>query len=252
MPKLRTILCAVFAAVCMNAAPASAEMATEQRLEVEQVVRDYLLANPEIIEQAYAALQEKRKLESLAAQGKMIEEGAERIFNSPHQMVLGNPQGSITLVEFFDYNCGYCKRAVTDMTALIDANPDLRIVMKEYPILSEGSLEAARVSVAIKDSAPEKYLAFHQALFSRPGEATSGKALDVAREVGLDADALKARAEGNGVLGNLQEVQELAGQLGISGTPAYVIGKEVIPGAVGFDALQEKVASMRQCGETSC
>jgi protein-disulfide isomerase len=138
------------------------------------------------------------------------------------------------------------------MTALIAANPDLRVVMKEFPILSEGSLEAARVSVAVKETAPEKYLQFHQALFSRPGEANSGKALDVARQVGLDADALKARAEGNGVLGDLQEVQDLARQLGISGTPAYIMGAEMIPGAIGFDALQEKVAAMRQCGATSC
>ena len=252
MPRFRTALCALAVAACLAAPPAQAEMTAQQRQEVEGVVRDYLLANPEVIEQAFSALQEKRKQDAQVAQTKAIDDSAELIFNSPHQMVLGNPQGSITLVEFFDYNCGYCKRAVPDMTALIEANPDLRIVMKEFPILSQGSLDAARVSVAVKDTAPEKYLEFHEALFSRPGEATSGKALDVAREIGLDSEALKARAEGNGVMGNLQEVQELASRLGISGTPAYVIGKEVIPGAVGFDALQEKVAAMRECGETSC
>jgi protein-disulfide isomerase len=252
MPKLRLSLCAILAALVLGTAPAAAQMTPEQRGEVEQVVRDYLLANPEIIEEAYGALQEKRKQEASLSQGQAIGESAEKIFNSPHQVVLGNPQGPITLVEFFDYNCGYCKRAVADMTALIAANPDVRVVIKEFPILSQSSFDAARVSVAVKDEAPERYLDFHQALFSRPGEATGEKALDVAREIGLDSDALKARAAGNGVMGNLQEVHELATRLGISGTPAYVIGKEVIPGAVGFDTLQEKVTAMRECGETSC
>lgn len=245
-------LCATAAVICCAAWPAAAEMSAGQRQEIEQVVRDYLLANPEVIEEAYSALQDKRKQDAAVAQTKAISESAEQIFNSPHQMVLGNPQGSITVVEFFDYNCGYCKRAVADLSALIKANPDLRVVMKEFPILSQGSLDAARVSVAVKDTAPERYFEFHQALFSRPGEATSGKALDVAGEIGLDREALKERAEGNGVMGNLQEVHELASRLGISGTPAYVIGTEMIPGAVGFDTLQEKVTAMRECGETSC
>jgi protein-disulfide isomerase len=167
-------------------------------------------------------------------------------------MVLGNPQGPITLVEFFDYNCGYCKRALSDMTALIDANPDLRVVIKEFPILSEASVEAARISVAVKDTAPESYLKFHGELLSRPGQASVDKALEIAEDLGLDAEALRAAANAEGVTRNLQEVQELAQALGISGTPSYVIGRELVPGAAGYDALQEKVTAMRECGATSC
>src|SRR5688572_5078762 len=190
--------------------PASAETSAAERQEIEQIVRDYLLANPEVIEEAVNALRAKRQAEEAVAQTKAIEEHRQDIFDSTHQMVLGNPDGPITLVEFFDYNCGYCKRALSDMTALLEANPDLRIVMKEFPILSEGSLQAARVSVAVKDLAPDKYLTFHRELMTRPGEATSAKALEVARDLGLDAAALETASKGDGVTGNIKEVHELA------------------------------------------
>ena len=228
------------------------QTAVTERENIEGIVRDYLLANPEIIEQAANALREKRELAAAAETERAIDASFEKIFSSANQMVLGNPDGPITLVEFFDYNCGYCKRALSDMTALLEANPDLRIVMKEFPILSEGSLQAARVSVAVKDLAPEKYLAFHQELMTRPGEANSAKALEVVRDLGLDAAAIETAANTDNVTGNIKEVHELAAALGISGTPSYVIGKELIPGAIGYDGLQERVAAMRECGLTVC
>ncbi|MBA3519841.1 MAG: DsbA family protein [Rhizobiales bacterium] len=250
MPKLRAA-CAILAAFLL-AAPAAAELNPEQKGEIEAVIRDYLIANPEVIEEAINALRAKREAETVASQTKMIEERQHLIFDSEHQMVLGNPAGAITLVEFFDYNCGYCKRAVPDMNALMEANPDLRIVMKEFPILSEGSVQAARVSVAVKDLSPERFLEFHSELFSRPGQADGGKALEIARDLGLDTEALQAAVNRDDVTRNLQEVQQLAQTLGISGTPSYVIGRELVPGAAGFDALQAKVAAMRECGKATC
>jgi protein-disulfide isomerase len=242
---------ALLAAVFL-AAPSRAEMDAAQKAEIEKIIRDYILANPEIIDEAAQALQKKRD-EALAEQQRTTIDGkAETIFNSKYQMVLGNPVGAITVVEFFDYNCGYCRRAVSDMTALIAANPDLRMVVKEFPILSEGSVEAARISTALREIAPDKYLAFHQELFSRPGQATSAKALEVATDLGLDAEALKAAANAGDVTEALQEVHQLATDLGISGTPSYVIGKEVVPGAIGYDGLQAMVSALRQCGETVC
>ncbi len=251
MSKLVRIVSLAAALVCL-AAPLRAEIPAAERQEIEQIVRDYLLAHPELIEEAITLLRQKREQESAAAQVKVIEENGAKIFDSEHQMVLGNPDGKISLVEFFDYNCGYCKRAVTDMTALLDTNPDLRIILKEFPILSEGSVEAARVSVAVKDQAPESFLKFHQELFNRPGQVTGAKALQVAKDLGLDPNALQAAANRDDVTGNLQEVQQLAELLGISGTPSYVIGTELVPGAAGYDALQAKVAAMRQCGATAC
>ena len=155
-------------------------------------------------------------------------------------MVLGDPDGKITLVEFFDYNCAYCRRAVADMMALLKANPDLRIVMKEYPILAEGSVEAARISVALKDTDPAHYLEFHQELFSRPGVADAAKALSVAKDLGLDIDKLKTAASATSVTDNIKEVHTLADLLGISGTPSYVIGTELVPGALGYEPCSKR------------
>ncbi len=246
MKSFPRIAAAALAVLTFAAEPAHAEMSAEQKAEMGPVIRDYLLANPEVLEQAFEVLQQRRADEAALAQTKAIEENKSRIFASDHQMVLGNPDGAITMVEFFDYNCGYCKRALTDMTALLAANPDLRIVLKEFPILSEGSAEAARVSVAVKDIAPERYLDFHQALLSRPGPADASKAIEVAGDLGLDTEALKKAAGAESVQQNLQEVLELAGVLGISGTPSYVIGTELVPGAVGYDSLQSKVSAARQ------
>jgi protein-disulfide isomerase len=245
MIALRRLAAVGFTALFL-VAPAHAEISPEEKKEIGAVIREYLLANPEVLEEAIEVLQKRREAEQAAAHEKAITEKAGLIFGSEHQMVLGNPEGAVTMVEFFDYNCGYCKRAVPDMTALLAANPDLKVVLKEFPILSEGSAEAARVSIAVKDIAPERYLDFHQALFARPGPADEKKALDVARELGLDADALEAAAAKESVNANILEVHELATALGISGTPSYVIGKELVPGAVGYDGLQEKVAAARE------
>ncbi len=255
MSKYLSIAAALAAAILTAvflANPSQAEMDAAQKAEIEKIVRDYILANPEIVDEAAQALQKKRDQELAEKQTKTIEDQSATIFNSKNQMVLGNPDGPITLVEFFDYNCTYCRRAVSDMTALLQANPDLRMVMKEFPILAPGSVEAARISVAVKELAPDKYLDFHRELFSRPGQASSVKALEVATDLGLDTDALKAAADKADVTAGLQEVHQLATDLGISGTPSYVIGKEIVPGAIGFDGLQAMVSSLRQCGATVC
>jgi protein-disulfide isomerase len=252
MSQLIRFALAALAAVWLGAAPARAEMDPAQKQEIEQVVRDYLMAHPEVIEDAINELRKRKQQEAAATQAKVINDKSSLIFDSANQMVLGNPQGKITLVEFFDYNCGYCRHAVSDLSALLKANPDLRVVMKEFPILSAGSVEAARISVAIKDSAPQTYWKFHQELFSRPGQATGDKAIEVARDLGLNADKLKTSAARGDVTDNLQEVQKLADALGISGTPSYVIGRELVPGAAGYDVLQQKVAAMRKCGATTC
>jgi protein-disulfide isomerase len=243
---------ASLALVLAFATPLAAQPSPDQRQEVESIVRDYLVAHPEVVEEALRALQTKRAAEAKAKQTETIAKLTDKLEKSAHQAIVGNPDGKITLVEFFDYNCGYCKRALPDMTALISANPDLRIVLKELPILSPGSVEAARVSVAVKDLSPESYLHFHQELLGRPGAADGKKALDVAGELGLDVEKLTAAGNEKMVTDNFIEVQELAEALGINGTPSYVIGGEVVPGAAGFDALQEKVAAVRKCGSATC
>ncbi len=224
------------------------------REATERVVREYLLANPEIIEEAFSTLQEKRAKEALSAQTKAIEENRGLIFDSPHQMVLGNPGGAISLVEFFDYNCGYCKRALADKLLLMKTDPKLRVVLKEFPVLGEASVQAAQIGVAVRmqdKTGGSKYLQFHERLLGNRGQVTKALALAVVKEIGLDpvrAEKDMASAE---VKTTISESFKLADLLGINGTPTYVIGTSVVVGAVGADQLREAINTAR-CGKPEC
>lgn len=249
---MRKLIVAALAGLGLVAAfilPVEAETTAEERQEIERIVRDYILSHPEIVEEALVALEAKRRDEQAAEQRAAIAELKDQIFESPHQAVLGNPEGQVTLVEFFDYNCGYCRRALNDMLALMESNPDLRVVMKEFPILSQGSMEAARISMAVSELAPDKYLDFHRDMFARPGEADGQKAIEVAQDLGLDTDALEKAAARPQIDEAIAEVRSLAVALGVNGTPSYVVGGEAVFGAVGFDRLQEKVVEARKCGD---
>ena len=165
-------------------------------------------------------------------------------------MVLGNPKGDVTLVEFFDYNCGYCKRALKDLQTLIKEDKNLRVVLKEYPILSEGSAEAAQISLAAAKQG--KYMEFHTALMSSRGQANEAKGLRIAKEIGLDMKRLKADMADPAIMASLKEQVLLARSLNLRGTPAYVIDNIVVPGAVGADRLRKHIAKVREKGCKYC
>ena len=162
-------------------------------------------------------------------------------------MTLGDPEGEVTLVEFFDYNCGFCKRAVSDTLALIKDDPHLKIgAEREFPNLGPGSTEAARVAIAARMQDPAKYLAFHQELLRGLGPASEQKALDAAKDQGFDMAQLERDMASDEVSATLAEDMKLASALGFSGTPSYVIGKEVVLGAVGAAALKERIKRARE------
>ena len=164
-------------------------------------------------------------------------------------MTVGNPQGDVTLVEFFDYNCGYCKRALSDLMNLMKADPKLKVVLKEFPVLGPSSVEAARVGVAVRmqDRTGKKYLEFHQKLLSGRGQVDKARALAVAKEVGLDMARLEKDMASDEVTATLQESGQLADKLGLNGTPSYVVGPDVVVGAVGLEVLKQKVDNARAC-----
>jgi len=182
-----------------------------------------------------------------------IKQYSDALFSSPRQVVLGNPNGNVTFVEFFDYNCGYCKRAMDDMLTLLKDDPKLKVVLKEFPVLGPGSVEAAQVAVAVhmQDKTGKKYLEFHQKLLGGRGEANKARALAVAKDIGLDMARLDKDLASPEVKAALQESFKLAEALGLNGTPSYVIGDNVVVGAVGLEALKEKVNTSR-CGKPSC
>jgi protein-disulfide isomerase len=227
--------------------------------EVQRITSEYLKSHPEVVRQVFVDMIKHPELAGkdgatpdavhestpeeratvIAAEGKTL-------FQSPHQVVLGNPNGKVTLVQFFDYNCGYCRRALGDTMALLKANPDLRFVLKEYPILGVPSQEAAKVAIALRmqDKSGKLYEPFHERLLGG-GQANKQAALDAAKAVGADMKALERDMASGEVQATLSEGYNLGSKLGVSGTPSYVIGKQVIVGAVGADALQAAIAEQR-------
>ncbi len=222
-----------------------------QKDEIGQIVRDYLLTHPEVLVEVQQAL-EKKQAEERALQARAaVKENADEIFNAATDIALGNPNGKTTVVEFFDYNCGFCKRAVSDMDAIIKANPDVRFVLKEFPILGQDSVDAHRVSFAFKKIAPEKYGEFHRALLT--GEhADEARAIEVAKSLGVSEADIRAAMDKHPQDDAVRDAYRLAGKLGISGTPSYILGDEALFGAVGESELAGKIASIRQCGKTTC
>lgn len=232
--------------------PAAQAFDDAERKEIGEIVRQYLLENPGVMIEVQQAL-EKKQTELRMAQAKQaVAENHDEIFQSSHDLALGNPNGKITVVEFFDYNCGYCKRALSDMDAIIQANPEVRFVLKEFPILGPDSLAAHKVSDAFKRIAPEKYGDFHRQLLGSEGHADEARAVEIAVALGVSEEALREQMAKGQDQESVQEAYKLATRLGISGTPSYVIGDEAIFGAVGADTLSEKVKNVSQCGKTAC
>ena len=255
MPSFRLLVPALLAvALCGAPIAVSAESFSDaQRGDIETIVRNYLIAHPEVLEEAMNELSKRQAASEQKKHEASIAQNADTIFNSPRGVVLGNKDGDVTFVEFFDYNCGYCKRAMADMLDLMKADPKLKVVLKEFPVLSQGSVEAAQVAVAVRmqDSTGKKYLDFHQKLLGGRGAADKAHALAAAKEAGLDMAKLEKDLGSPEVKATLEENLKLAESLGMNGTPSYVIGKQIVIGAVGVDSLKEKISNAR-CGKATC
>lgn len=229
------------------------ELSGSQKAEIEKIVHDYLLANPEVIRDAINELDKRRKIAEADSRQRVVADSAERLFNSVNQAVIGNPAGNITLVEFFDYNCGYCKRSLDDIVKLIESNPDLRVVLKDFPVLGPGSTEAAEVATALRQQFKgEKFWEFHRKLLASRGSIGKAQALSVAKELGADAAKLEKDMKSPEVHAAIQEVMEIADQLNLTGTPSWVLDKDVIVGAIGYSQLANKIENVRKCGKTVC
>jgi protein-disulfide isomerase len=245
---LRSTAAALLIAV-VAAAPARAQSFNDaQRGEIERIVKEYLVAHPEVLQEVMAELEKRQNAAELEKQITGVRQHKEVLFNSTHQVTLGNPQGDVTMVEFFDYNCGYCKRAMADMLELLKTDPKLKVVLKEYPVLGPGSLEAAQVAVAVRmqDKTGKKYLDFHQRLLSARGAADKARALAAAKDAGLDVARIEKDLASDEVRETLRENMKVADAIGLNGTPSYIIGSDVVVGAQGYDVLKEKVDAARR------
>jgi protein-disulfide isomerase len=222
--------------------------------DMTQIIREYIVAHPEVLQESMAELEKRQTAADAEKARDTIKKNADALFNSTRQVVAGNPNGDVTLVEFFDYNCPYCKQAHGDMTSLIKSDSKLRVVYKDFPVLGPGSVAAAQVAVAIRmqDPSGAKSQAFRDALLGSRGPADKARALAVAREIGADVDRLETDVDSNEVKATLEENLKLAEQLGMNGTPSYVIGSDILVGAVGLPTLRDKVKTVRCAGAASC
>ncbi len=234
------------------AAPAPVEsVAALDPADINPMIEDFLMSDPKLLQRMSVALEDMLRTEEQGRVQSMLTEYNDKIYGAMGDVVLGNPDGDVTLVEFFDYNCGYCRTALPDLAALLAEDPNLKVILKEFPILSNESIDAARVAVLV-GQADVDYWAFHEALFTSRGKVDKSVALSAAADLGLSSVDLELRM-GDPVVGEtIQRSYEIAQALGISGTPTYIIGNEIIPGAIGVDELRSRIANLRECGDTQC
>lgn len=232
----------------------AAEADAIDRKAIENIVREYLLANPEIIQDALAELEKRAEKERNDTRAATLQTAKDELLRSPDDVVLGNPDGSVTLVEFFDFNCGYCKRALPDVEKLVAADPGLRVVLKDFPILGPGSVEAAKVALALNAQSDQSQRAeFHTRLLETQGQINGSRAMTIAQEMGFDIDKLEMGLKDPLVQAAIDRNLALAQKLGLTGTPSFIIGSNIIEGAVGVSALQDAIKTARDCdGAVSC
>ena len=254
MPVLSRFALPAFGLMAALAAtPALAEgLSPAQKSEVEKIVRDYLLNNPEILIEMSRRLEEKQRAQQQARAQAGIATHAEALFRSADDPVLGPADAKITVVEFSDYNCPYCRRSLADVKKLLETNKDVKVIIKEFPILGPGSVEAAKLALAASRQGADKYLAFHEAMMTHKGRVNEAVALALAARAGLDVEKLKKDAADAKVAQTINRNIALAEALGINGTPGFVIGENLIPGALGYERLNAMVAKVRKEGCKVC
>jgi protein-disulfide isomerase len=214
------------------------------RDQFERRVRDYLLDHPEVIMEAVSRLEARQRTEEETAGQKILTERAEEIFRDPDSPVVGNPDGDVTLVEFFDYNCPYCRQMAPLMVQAEAADPKLRIVYKEFPILGPNSVFAAKAALAARKQG--KYGEFHKALMQTRGVTDEARTLAVAAQVGLDSERLKVDMQDAAIRDFIDRNMALAQALHINGTPGFVVGHRILTGATDLKSLQAAIQEARE------
>jgi protein-disulfide isomerase len=222
----------------------AAEFTSEQRRAIEAIIHDYLMQNPDVLIDALRAAEAKANRDADAKAAQTLSERRREIFDDPATPVGGNPQGDVTIVEFFDYRCPYCKQVQPNLQTLLDQDHKLRFVYKEMPVLGAPSVVAAHAALAARSQG--KYEAFHAAMMATKGQITDEVVYRVAGSVGLDVDRLKQDMAAPEIDRAVKANLALAEALEIHGTPGFIIGDHIVPGAMDLDALKKLVAEARK------
>jgi len=246
-------------ATCLPGAAAQAQSATdtqgqiqqslpggfspEQAEGIEHIVRQYLLEHPEVLVDALTAYQERQRVAEKERQQEAVQAHRAALAEDPSTPVLGNPDGDVVIVEFFDYRCGYCRRVVRDLHDVVEKDGKIRLVMKEFPILGPASIQASRAALAsVKQG---KYDVYHFALMTQPGDMSDPHLMQIAKMVGLNVDQLKEDMESEEIDAMIRRNHALGETLGVNGTPAFVIGNTMVPGAVDAETMLRLIAEAR-------
>ena len=256
--RFRTMLtCVAFAGALLSSASSSsiaAESFTEaQKTELGALIRDYLVKNPDIIQEALEELDRRQKTAEADQQKAALAAVGAKLNSADEGVVIGNPKGDVTLIEFFDYNCGYCKKSMIDIMGMIKADPKLRVILRDFPVLGPDSVEASLVALAARNQlSGDKYMDFHQQLLGSKGRVGKDRALDVAKGLGVDIDKLKKDIDAGEARKLVESTMRIADQLKIGGTPTFVVGDSMIVGSVGKEPIAGAVANVRTCGKSVC
>lgn len=245
----RSLTAAVLAA-SLAAGPALSfdisAMTEAEREAFGQEVRDYLMENPQVILDAVTALEEQQADQQAAADEALVADNADAIFDDGYSWVGGNPDGDITVVEFLDYRCGYCRRAAEEVEQLIASDGNIRFIVKEFPILGEASVISSRFALAVREVAgDDAYKAAHDALIALNSDISEPVMRRLAESLGVDADAVLAEMDSDEITQVITDTRALAQKLNINGTPTFVMGEELVRGYVPLDAMQQIVAQER-------
>ena len=239
-------LVATSAAGAAEPGEAAGGVSPDQRQAIEAIVGEYIANHPEVVVNALRAYQAQVQQEEQQQAEAALQDAEDELLNDPGTPVAGNPDGDVTVVEFFDYNCGYCKQVLPSIQTLLETDKDVRYVFKEFPILGSGSVMASRAALAVWNLEPEKYLPFHVALMSARGSPGEQQILDVAEQVGVDPGTLKAEMQKPELEEKLRANIELGQRINVKGTPAFVIDGQIVPGAVSLDALKDLIRAARE------
>ncbi len=229
-----------------NAGAAEAGFSPVQEQAVKDIVRTYLGQHPEVLVDAIRALQARQQAKSKADAQSVLSSRRDQLENDPDSPVGGNPKGDVTIIEFFDYRCGYCKRVFPSMMTLIKTDGNIRYILKEFPILGPASVTASRVALAVWKQNRGKYMSFHSGLMKAKGGLNEKKIMRIAAGIGLDTKKLSKGMKADWITAELGKNMQLAKELKISGTPAFIIGRKFIPGALSLDSLKKMVQAARR------
>lgn len=225
------------------------DLSDAERNALHNEIRAYLLENPEILLEVTEVLEQRQADQQAATDAELIAENSDALFNDGYSFVAGNPEGDLTIVEFLDYQCGYCKRAHPDVQALLNEDPNIRLVVKEFPILGPTSMTASRAAIGVlQDQGPEAYKAFSDALMENEGQLNDAVIVRLAEEAGVDITTIDASASKDEVAEVVLANRELASELGLTGTPTFVIGKTILRGYAPLEEMRRIVAKARADG----